>query len=45
MGEIIIHHYPQSPVSEKIRKAMGLKKLSWRSAEQTDSRTGPNSSP
>jgi glutathione S-transferase len=34
MGEIIIHHYPQSPVSEKIRKAMGLKKLSWRSAEQ-----------
>lgn len=34
MSEIIIHHYPQSPVSEKIRKAMGLKKLSWRSAEQ-----------
>jgi glutathione S-transferase len=35
MSEIIIHHYPQSPVSEKIRKAMGLKKLSWRSAEQS----------
>jgi len=34
MSEIIIHHYPQSPVSEKIRKAMGLKQLSWRSAEQ-----------
>lgn len=34
MSEIIIHHYPQSPVSEKIRKAMGLKRLSWRSAEQ-----------
>jgi glutathione S-transferase len=34
MSEIIIHHYPQSPVSEKIRKAMGLKGLSWRSAEQ-----------
>jgi len=34
MHEIIIHHYPQSPVSEKIRKAMGLKGLSWRSAEQ-----------
>jgi glutathione S-transferase len=35
MSEIIIHHYPQSPVSEKIRKAMGLKNLSWRSAEQS----------
>jgi glutathione S-transferase len=34
MNDIIIHHYPQSPVSEKIRKAMGLKKLAWRSAEQ-----------
>ena len=34
MSEIIVHHYPQSPVSEKIRKAMGLKKLSWRSVEQ-----------
>lgn len=34
MNEMIIHHYPQSPVSEKIRKAMGLKGLSWRSAEQ-----------
>jgi glutathione S-transferase len=34
MSEIIIHHYPQSPVSEKIRKAMGLKKLAWRSVEQ-----------
>ncbi|RTM15280.1 MAG: glutathione S-transferase family protein [Bradyrhizobiaceae bacterium] len=35
MSEIIIHHYPQSPVSEKIRKAMGLKNLRWRSAEQS----------
>jgi glutathione S-transferase len=34
VDEIIIHHYPQSPVSEKIRKAMGLKQLRWRSAEQ-----------
>jgi len=34
MDEIIIHHYPPSPVSEKIRMAMGLKKLSWRSVEQ-----------
>lgn len=34
MAEMIIHHYPQSPVSEKIRMAMGFKKLSWRSVEQ-----------
>lgn len=34
MTDIIIHHYPASPVSEKIRAAMGLKKLSWHSVEQ-----------
>ena len=34
MTEIILHHYPQSPVSEKIRTAMGLKKLAWCSVEQ-----------
>jgi glutathione S-transferase len=34
MPELIIHHYPQSPVSEKVRLAMGLKKLGWRSVEQ-----------
>jgi glutathione S-transferase len=34
MSEIIIHHYPPSPVSEKIRTGMGLKQLTWRSVEQ-----------
>lgn len=34
MSEIILHHYPPSPVSEKIRKAFGLKSLAWRSVEQ-----------
>lgn len=34
MSEIILHHYPPSPVSEKIRTAFGLKSLSWRSVEQ-----------
>lgn len=34
MQDFIIHHYPQSPVSEKIRVAMGLKNLAWRSVEQ-----------
>jgi len=31
MSEIIYHHYPQSPVAEKVRAALGIKKLSWRS--------------
>jgi glutathione S-transferase len=34
MQDFIIHHYPQSPVSEKIRMAMGLKNIAWRSVEQ-----------
>lgn len=34
MSEVILHHYPPSPVSEKIRVAMGLKKLTWKSVEQ-----------
>lgn len=31
--EIILHHYPASPVSEKVRVALGIKKLAWRSVE------------
>lgn len=31
MTEIILHHYPQSPVSEKVRVALGIKELDWRS--------------
>jgi len=34
MPDIILHHYPPSPVSEKIRVAMGFKKLAWKSVEQ-----------
>lgn len=34
MSDIILHHYPPSPVSEKIRVAMGFKKLTWKSVEQ-----------
>ena len=33
MSEIILHHYPLSPYSEKIRLALGLKGLSWRSVD------------
>ncbi|HIM43531.1 MAG TPA: glutathione S-transferase family protein, partial [Rhodospirillales bacterium] len=31
MSDIILHHYPQSPVSEKVRVVFGLKDLDWRS--------------
>ncbi len=33
MTDIILHHYPQSPVAEKVRKALGVKGLDWRSVE------------
>lgn len=33
MSDIIFHHYPQSPVAEKVRSAFGIKKLAWRSVE------------
>lgn len=32
-SEIILHNYPQSPVAEKARIALGIKGLSWRSVE------------
>jgi glutathione S-transferase len=31
MTSIILHHYPTSPFSEKIRLALGYKKLAWKS--------------
>lgn len=33
MTDIILHHYPQSPVAEKVRVGLGIKRLSWRSVE------------
>lgn len=33
MPEIILHHYPLSPYSEKIRLLLGLKSVNWRSVE------------
>ena len=32
-SEIILHNYPQSPVAEKARVAIGIKGLAWRSVE------------
>ncbi|MCP1677130.1 glutathione S-transferase [Natronocella acetinitrilica] len=34
MAEIILHHYPPSPVAEKVRTALGLKQLAWHSVEE-----------
>jgi glutathione S-transferase len=31
--QVILHHYPQSPVSEKVRVVLGLKGLAWKSVE------------
>lgn len=33
MPELILHHYPPSPFSEKVRIAFGMKRLAWRSVE------------
>lgn len=31
MSDIILHHYPQSPVAEKVRVVLGIKGLTWNS--------------
>ncbi len=31
MADVILHHYPQSPVAEKVRMVIGMKGLDWRS--------------
>jgi len=31
MPDLILHHYPSSPFSEKVRLALGFKKLAWKS--------------
>jgi len=31
--DIILHNYPASPVAEKVRVALGIKRLAWRSVE------------
>jgi glutathione S-transferase len=33
MSQVILHHYPLSPYSEKIRLALGLKGVGWSSVE------------
>ena len=31
MTDLILHHYPNSPFSEKVRVAFGIKQLAWKS--------------
>jgi glutathione S-transferase len=31
MADLILHHYPNSPFAEKVRVALGIKQLAWRS--------------
>ena len=33
MTDIILHNYPQSPVAEKVRLGLGLKRLSWKNVQ------------
>src|SRR5438045_9035139 len=33
MADLILHHYPNSPFSEKVRVAFGIKQLAWRSVQ------------
>lgn len=33
MAELILHHYPESPFSEKVRAIFGAKALAWRSLQ------------
>jgi glutathione S-transferase len=42
---IILHHYPQSPVSEKVRVVLGIKNLPWKSVEIPRLPPKPNLTP
>jgi len=33
VSDIILHHYPQSPVAEKVRVVLGMKNLAWHSVQ------------
>jgi glutathione S-transferase len=34
MAEVVLHHYPLSPFSEKIRRVLAYKEIPWRAVEQ-----------
>ncbi len=45
MSGVILHHYPQSPVSEKVRVVLGMKGLAWQSVEIPRLRPKPDLMP
>jgi glutathione S-transferase len=45
MSEIILHHYPASPFTEKVRLTLGLKGLAWRAVEQPSIMPKPELTP
>jgi len=45
MSEIILHHYPASPFTEKVRLSLGLKGLAWRGVEQPNIMPKPELTP
>jgi glutathione S-transferase len=42
MADILLHHYDSSPFSEKIRLALGYKRLAWRSVIQPNMMPKPH---
>jgi len=42
MTDILLHHYDNSPFSEKVRLALGLKRLAWRSVIQPNMMPKPH---
>ena len=45
MAELILHHYWTSPFTEKVRLALGLKGVAWRSVEQPNIMPKPDLTP
>ena len=33
MNDVVLHHYPMSPFSEKVRLVLGMKRMHWRSVK------------
>lgn len=42
MHELVLHHYPGSPLAEKVRLMLGFKQLSWRSVVMPSLLPGPD---
>ena len=45
MSDMILHHYPNSPFSEKVRVAFGVKQAVWKSVTIPKMRRKPGLMP